>query len=184
MALSIGDRRLGAILLEQGYVNDLDLQKALVRHAEVGGRLSDILIDSGMVGERRIARAIEEALGIPLVDLLVITPEPSAVAAVSAQTAQTVQAFPFALDGETLRVALADPLSSLAIEALEDDSGLIIEPYQALRDQILWSIATHYPELDLSAPLPAEAQEGGAGGTPQAPNAAPAAPPAPQGGTQ
>ncbi|WP_180970228.1 type II/IV secretion system protein [Deinococcus planocerae] len=164
MALSIGDRRLGAILLEQGYVNDLDLQKALVRHAEVGGRLSDILIDSGMVGEKRIARAIEEALGIPLVDLLVITPEPGAVAAISAQTAQTVQAFPFALDGETLRVALADPLSSLSIEALEDDSGLIIEPYQALRDQILWSIATHYPELDLSAPVPTEAPGEGVGG--------------------
>ena len=50
MALSIGDRRLGAILLEQGYVNDLDLQRALDKHAEVGGRLADILIDGGMVG--------------------------------------------------------------------------------------------------------------------------------------
>ena len=42
MALSIGDRRLGAILLEQGYVSDNDLQKALDRHSEVGGRLADI----------------------------------------------------------------------------------------------------------------------------------------------
>ncbi|PTA67653.1 type II/IV secretion system protein [Deinococcus arcticus] len=163
MALSIGDRRLGAILLEQGYVNDADLQKALVRHAEVGGRLADILIDSGLVGEKRIARAIEEALGIPLVNLLVVTPDAGALGAVRAQTAMTVQAFPFALEGGTLRVAIVDPLSSYAIEALEDDSGLNIEPYQALRDQIMWAIATNYPELNLSADLPADA-EGNSGG--------------------
>lgn len=163
MALSIGDRRLGAILLEQGYVNDTDLQKALVRHAEVGGRLAEILIDSGMVGEKRIARAIEEALGIPLVNLLVVTPEPQALAAVRSQTALSVQAFPFAVEGGTLRVAIVDPLSSLSIEALEDDSGLSIEPYQALRDQIMWAIATNYPDLNLQADLPADA-EGNSGG--------------------
>ena len=163
MALSIGDRRLGAILLEQGYVNDTDLQKALVRHAEVGGRLAEILIDSGMVGEKRIARAIEEALGIPLVNLLVVTPEAQALAAVRSQTALSVQAFPFAVEGGTLRVAIVDPLSSLSIEALEDDSGLNIEPYQALRDQIMWAIATNYPDLNLQADLPADA-EGNSGG--------------------
>ncbi|KEF34191.1 ATP-binding protein [Deinococcus sp. RL] len=157
MALSIGDRRLGAILLEQGYVSDTELQKALVRHAEVGGRLADILIDSGQVGEKRIARAIEEALGIPLVNLLVVTPDTAALAAVRAQTAQRVAAFPFAREGDVLRVAFVDPLSSLAIEALEDDSGLSIEPYQALRDQVQWAIATYYPELGLNVPLPGEA---------------------------
>lgn len=164
MALSIGDRRLGAILLEQGYVNDTDLQKALVRHAEVGGRLAEILIDSGLVGEKRIARAIEEALGIPLVNLLVVTPEPGAVQAVRAQTALQHQAFPFAQEGQTLRVAIVDPLSSMAIEALEDDSGLNIEVYQALRDQIMWAIATYYPELHLTVEAPAEAEGGPAGG--------------------
>ncbi|WP_119673881.1 type II/IV secretion system protein [Deinococcus sp. RM] len=164
MALSIGDRRLGAILLEQGYVNDTDLQKALVRHAEVGGRLAEILIDSGMVGEKRIARAIEEALGIPLVNLLVVTPEAAALQAVRAQTAMQYQAFPFALDGQTLRVAIVDPLSSMAIEALEDDSGLNIEVYQALRDQIMWAIASFYPELHLTVEAPAEAEGGPAGG--------------------
>ena len=128
MALSIGDRRLGAILLEQGYVNDTDLQRALVRHAEIGGRLADILIDTGLVGEKRIARAIEEALGIPLVNLLVVTPEEAALKSVQAQTALASQAFPFAIEGGTLRVALVDPLSSMALEALEDDSGLMIEP--------------------------------------------------------
>lgn len=163
MALSIGDRRLGAILLEQGYVNDADLQKVLARHAEVGGRLADVMMDSGVVGEKRIARAIEEALGIPLVNLLIVTPDPEALKLIRADTAQTYQAFPFALEGGTLRVALSDPLSNLAIEALEDDSNLVIEPYQAMRDQIRWAIAEHYPELNLAVSRP-EDQDGGSSG--------------------
>ncbi|MDV6373098.1 ATPase, T2SS/T4P/T4SS family [Deinococcus arenicola] len=159
MSLSIGDRRLGAILLEQGYVKDGDLQKALMRHSEIGGRLAEILIDTGMVGEKRIAQAIEEALGIPLVNLLSITPDPEAVAAIPAQTALNLQAIPFALENGVLRVALVDPLSSMALETLEDDSELRIEPYQALRSQVLWAIATQYPELGLTPVAPIEAQE-------------------------
>ena len=165
MALSIGDRRLGAILLDQGYLGDNDLQRALERHAEVGGRLADVLIDSGMVGEKRIARAIEEALGIPLVNLLAVQPDPEALRSVRPQTALNLQAFPFGLEGDRLRVALVDPLSSFSIETLEDDSGLDIEPYQALREEVMWALGTHYPELGLEAVLPSSAPgEGRSGG--------------------
>ncbi|WP_425145648.1 ATPase, T2SS/T4P/T4SS family [Deinococcus sp.] len=160
MALSIGDRRLGAILLEQGYVNDTDLQRALDRHAEVGGRLADILIDGGMVGEKRIARAVEEALGIPLVNLTVLTPDPAALASVKAQVAHASLAFPFALEGDTLRVAFVDPLNNLNLETVEDASGLNVELYQALREQVQWAIAVYYPELGLQAPMPLESQDG------------------------
>ncbi|WP_027481048.1 type II/IV secretion system protein [Deinococcus pimensis] len=154
MALSIGDRRLGAILLEQGYVNDTDLQKALDRHVEVGGRLSDILIDTGLVGERRIARAVEEALGIPLVNLSVVKPAPEALATISGTLAQSLNAVPFAIEGGNLRVAFVDPLNSISIETVEDESGLIVEPYQALREQLLWALGNAYPELGLSAAAP------------------------------
>ncbi|MGI8747321.1 MAG: type II/IV secretion system protein, partial [Deinococcus sp.] len=149
MALSIGDRRLGAILLEQGYVNDLDLQRALDKHAEVGGRLADILIDGGMVGEKRIARAVEEALGIPLVNLGALVPDRQALASVKAQVALSSLAFPFALEGDTLRVAFVDPLNNLNLETVEDASGLNVELYQALREQVQWAIANFYPELGL-----------------------------------
>ncbi|AFZ67641.1 ATPase, T2SS/T4P/T4SS family [Deinococcus peraridilitoris] len=160
MALSIGDRRLGAILLEQGYVNDNDLQRALDRHGEVGGRLSDILIDTGLVGAKRIARAVEEALGIPLVNLVVVQPTPEALAVLPAKVAQTLLAVPFAVVGGNLRVAFVDPLNSLTIETVEDECGMTVEPYQALREQVQWAIAHHYPELGLDVPQPTDGSEG------------------------
>ncbi len=150
--LSIGDKRLGAVLLERGYVTDEALQQSIARHTEVGGRLGDILVDMGFISEQRIARAVEESLGIPLVNLPRVDVMADALAKVRADLALDARAMPFAIDGDRLRVALADPLDALAIEEIEDASGCLVEPYQALRKELLWALATYYPELNLEPP--------------------------------
>jgi type IV pilus assembly protein PilB len=150
--LSIGDKRLGAVLLERGYVSDESLQQAIGRHAEVGGRLGDVLVNIGVISEGRIARAIEESIGIPLVMLPRVDVMPEALAKVNADTAYEVGALPFALDGTRLRVAFEDPLDALAIEEVEDVSGCVVEPYQALHKELQWALATYYPELGLEPP--------------------------------
>ena len=48
--LSIGDKRLGAILLDSGLLTDEELQMALERHREVGGSLAEVLVDMGLEG--------------------------------------------------------------------------------------------------------------------------------------
>jgi type IV pilus assembly protein PilB len=150
--LSIGDRRLGAILLQLGYVTDTDLNKALERHSDIGGRLADILIDSDIVSERRIARAIEDELSYPLVNLTALKPPPEVTALIDGNQALEYEAFPFALENNRLRVAFVDPLNTVAVENIEDTTGHTVEPYQALRDHMRWAIATYYPELDLEIP--------------------------------
>lgn len=150
--LSIGDKRLGAVLLERGYVNDEALQQAIGRHAEVGGRLADILVNIGVLSEQRIARAIEESIGIPLVVLPRVDVMPEALSKVPADLAYEVGAFPFFLDGNRLRVAFEDPLDALSIEEIEDATGCTVEPYQALSKELQWAIATHYPELGIEPP--------------------------------
>ena len=150
--LSIGDKRLGAVLLERGYVNDEALQQAISRHAEVGGRLADILVNIGVLSEQRIARAIEESIGIPLVVLPRVDVMPDALSKVPADLAYEVGAFPFYIDGNRLRVAFEDPLDALSIEEVEDATDCTVEPYQALSKELQWAIATHYPELGVEPP--------------------------------
>lgn len=152
--LSIGDRRLVAVLLEQKYITDDDFQKILERHSEIGGRLTDAFIDAGMISEKRIAKAIEESMGIPLVDLTAIPIGAEVLQLIDAATAHENMAVPYALDEsqELLRVAFIDPLNTLYLENLEDMTGYTIEPYQALRLHFNWALATYYPELGLVAP--------------------------------
>ena len=106
----------------------------------------------GVISEQRIARAIEESIGIPLVMLPRVEVMPEALQKVPADLAHEMGALPFALEGSRLRVAFGDPLDALAIEEIEDASECIVEPYQALSKELEWAIATRYPELGLTPP--------------------------------
>ncbi len=150
--LTIADKRLGAALIEGGVVSDEDLQRALERQAAVGGRLADTLIEMGLLSERRIAQAIEEKFGIPLVDLHELEIPPEVRALLPAERAKELEAIPFAREGDKLRVAFTDPLDNLKVEEVEDLTGLEVEPYQTLRSSFEYALAKNYPELGL--PLP------------------------------
>ena len=154
--LSIGDKRLGAILLDSGLLTDEELQMALERHREVGGSLAEVLVDMGLLSERRIAQAIEDHFGIPLVELPKMEIPPKVKALLPAEKAKELQAIPFALDEEAgvVRVAFVNPLDTLALEEVEDLTGLVVEPYQATKSDFLHALAKNYPELGLPLPPP------------------------------
>ena len=154
--LSIGDKRLGAILLDSGLLTDEELQMALERHREVGGSLAEVLVDMGLLSERRIAQAIEDHFGIPLVELPKMEIPPKVKAFLPAEKAKELQAIPFALDEEAgvVRVAFVNPLDTLALEEVEDLTGLVVEPYQATKSDFLHALAKNYPELGLPLPPP------------------------------
>src|SRR5690625_7311442 len=115
--LSLGDNRPGAVLLERGYVTDESLQRAIARHSETGGRLSDLLVGLGVISEQRIARAIEESIGIPLVVLPRVDVMPEAIEKLPARIAFELSCVPFSLEGNQLRGAFEDPLDAMSIEA-------------------------------------------------------------------
>jgi type IV pilus assembly protein PilB len=154
-ALSIGDRKLMGLLVERKDVGDSDMQKALSRFQEVeGGRLADILIEEGFISERRIISAIEINHNLPLVDLTQVQVQPEAAALLTGEQAMQLQAFPFAIVDNMLRVAFVDPLNPATLEAVEDatDMEYTLDVYQALRYQMQWAIAKHYIELGLEVP--------------------------------
>jgi type IV pilus assembly protein PilB len=154
--LTIGDKRLGAILLDAGLLTDEELQMALEKHREVGGSLAEVIVDSGLLSERRIAQAIEDHFGIPLVELHTLEIPPKVKALLPAEKAKELQAIPFALDEEAgvVRVAFVNPLDTLGLEEVEDLTGLVVEPYQATRSAFLYALAKNYPELNLPLPPP------------------------------
>jgi len=152
--LTIGDKRLGAALLDMGLLEDEDLQRAIERHREIGGSLVEIVVEMGLLSERRVAQAIEEVFGIPLVELSGVEIPPEAKSLLPAEKARDLEAIPFAFDSGLLKVALLNPLDNLVLEELEDLTGQIVEPYQATRASFRYALAKHYPELGLEVPAP------------------------------
>ena len=154
--LTIGDKRLGAALIELGHLKDEDLQRALERHREIGGSLAEVIVDMGLLSEQRMAQVIEEAFGIPLVNLHEVEIPPEVRAKLPAEKARELEAIPFGLDegGDTLRVAFTNPLDTLRVDEVEDLTGMLVEPYQVLRPSFEYALAVNYPELGLEPPPP------------------------------
>lgn len=60
-------KKIGELLLERQYIEQRDLDKALVAQAQVGGRLGAVLVRSGAVSETNLLDALNIQLGHPIV---------------------------------------------------------------------------------------------------------------------
>jgi len=111
--------RLGEVLVSEGLTSEAEIHVALSQQKkQKGKRLGEVLVDLGMVDESAIARVLANRLGLPFIDLDSTDIESDALAEIPARVIREQQVFPIRADIETLTVAMGDPLSSEAIDAV------------------------------------------------------------------
>jgi len=111
--------RLGEVLVSEGLTSEAEIHVALSQQKkQKGKRLGEVLVELGMVDESAIARVLANRLGLPFIDLNSTDIEPDALAEIPARVIREQQVFPIRADIETLTVAMGDPLSSEAIDAV------------------------------------------------------------------
>ncbi len=111
--------RLGEVLVGEGLTSEAEIHVALSQQKkQKGKRLGEVLVELGMVDESAIARVLANRLGLPFIDLDSTDIESDALAEIPARVIREQQVFPIRADIETLTVAMGDPLSSEAIDAV------------------------------------------------------------------
>jgi len=111
--------RLGEVLVSEGLTSEAEIHVALSQQKkQKGKRLGEVLVELGMVEESAIARVLANRLGLPFIDLDSTDIESDALAEIPARVIREQQVFPIRADSETLTVAMGDPLSSEAIDAV------------------------------------------------------------------
>ena len=111
--------RLGEVLVSEGLTSEAEIHVALSQQKkQKGKRLGEVLVELGMVDESAIARVLANRLGLPFIDLDSTDIESDALAEIPARVIREQQVFPIKADIETLTVAMGDPLSSEAIDAV------------------------------------------------------------------
>ena len=111
--------RLGEVLVSEGLTSEAEIHVALSQQKkQKGKRLGEVLVELGMVDESAIARVLANRLGLPFIDLDSTDIESDALAEIPARVIREQQVFPIRADVETLTVAMGDPLSSEAIDAV------------------------------------------------------------------
>ena len=110
---------------------------ATARGRAGGGSLAQALIDEGHAKPEGIARALARRRGLPVVDLAETRVSADAVGMIELRVLKRVIAIPFAVQGDRLQVAVADPEDIHGIDELRLATRHTIEIHVASREDIL-----------------------------------------------
>ncbi len=114
---------------------------ALARgRARQTGSLARALVDEGIATSDGIARHHAAQFRLPLIDLAATGVDERAAATVPLHVLERIVALPYALEGDTLRIAVADPANVQAIDELRLATRHQIELGVASSDDILVEI--------------------------------------------
>jgi type IV pilus assembly protein PilB len=117
---------LGGVLVEQGSITREQLDEALAKQQESGGRLGEVLISQGALREVALARGLAQQLDLPLIDLRLRTPQPEALAKLPEPLVRKHRALPMAIDDDELYVAIDGPISDVALGELRSTADMNI----------------------------------------------------------
>jgi len=113
------DKQLGQLLIEKGIINEGQLSKALKVQGEKGGLIGQILVNLGFATEEDIAQAITVQYGFPYLPLAGYDIDKEVIAMIPEQVARQYGLIPIDKIGDTLTIAMANPLNMQAIEDIE-----------------------------------------------------------------
>jgi type IV pilus assembly protein PilB len=139
---------LGDLLVGDGILTAEQLQHALREQSLHGNKLEHHLVKLGYVDENTLACFVARQYQIPFVYLSDMEMEQEAIDKVPVKTALELKVMPMYILANEIAVALADPSDLSVINKLEFITGLRINPFVALKADILNAISQYYHHKD------------------------------------
>ena len=136
--------RLGDLLVSSGVISQEQLGQALARQKETKKRLGEELIDDGIITEQQLIDTLRLQLGIEFVDLSTVEPDPQLVDVLPRNIAKKYGVTPVRLHGNTLYLAMSDPLNFMAQEEVRAATHRRVVPMITTADGIERANASLY----------------------------------------
>ncbi len=112
-----GRLKLGALLVDSGLIGREQLERVLDRQRRKGGRLGEVLVREGIVGEQDIVAALAGQMHIGVVDFSTAGPDRAAVGLLSREFIIRNRLLPLRIEENgTLVLAMTNPLDVIAID--------------------------------------------------------------------
>ncbi|MFH0791452.1 MAG: ATPase, T2SS/T4P/T4SS family [Candidatus Omnitrophota bacterium] len=138
--------RLTEILINNKLITQEQLSEALDAQKKKGGRLSDIIIELSFIKENDLISVLSQGLGFPLIDLKRFKIDSEIVRIIPAQIARHYQIIPLSRMGDTITLAMADPLNIFAVDHVKVLTGYKINPIISSNRDIAQAIELSYPD--------------------------------------
>ncbi len=155
-------KKIGDLLVERGFITQQQLEEGLREQAISGRRLGEVLVEKEYISEDQLLETISDRLGVPRISLDQMVLDPQVVQKVSVELARRYTLIPIFEIGNTLTLAMADPLNIIAIDEIKYLTGANIKRAVALSSEIRTAIDEHYSVADsmmhiIGAPTETEA---------------------------
>ena len=145
---------IGQLLLEQGYITEDQLNKALAyQKTHPGNRLGDVLIELGYITEEKKLKALSVRLNVPVYEGFQITVNSDIVRLISEDVAKKYQVMPLEIKNNALQLATSDPLDFYALEDIKASCGIPVSPVLAPKEMIENAIRRNYAEANVSSAI-------------------------------
>ena len=140
----MNEKQVAELFVEQHVLQPSQAEDVLNETNLNGKTIVQAMVDGGFIDESGFYHTIAEALGAEYVDLGDKEIPPAILKLIPSGLARLHRALPIGLSGNTLRIALGDPLDPRAAEDLRFALGKDVEVVVAPTDQIDNRIKEHY----------------------------------------
>ena len=127
--MGLKKKRLGDILIDEGFITENDLNEALDKQKQSNKRLGQVLKDLGIVTEEEIAKALNQQLGFLLLteaDKENIDDE--VINLLDDDFIKDNRVFPIRQEGQVLILAMENPQDIVALDEVKQDTELDVVP--------------------------------------------------------
>ncbi len=143
--------KLGELLVQEGKIDQVQLQSALGYQRRWGKKLGECLVQMGFIEEIQLCQSLSKALKVPLIDLSKLDASKltkELLNSVSLQIARSQRIVPIALreikGKKRLVVATSDPTNYKYLDEIQFKSGFPLLTMVAPDSDIVWFIRKFY----------------------------------------
>ena len=141
-------KRFGEILVEAKVVDESQLERALEKQKGTGRRLGQVFEEMGVVTERDIAAALARQFGFKTVaNISRATFSKELLSLFDGDTAMKLMLFPLKQEGNSLFLAMVNPLDIESIDNISFKSGLRVIPCVTTPTEIQSAVNRHYLKI-------------------------------------
>lgn len=138
--------RLTQLLVDNKLITKEQLDKAIEAQREKGGGLCGIITGLGFIKEEQLISTLSQGLGLPLIDLKRFNIDHEILKLIPVDIARHYQIIPVSKMGNTVTLAMADPLNIFAIDDVKALTGYKINPIISSAGDISQAIDLVYPD--------------------------------------
>ncbi len=142
------DKKLGDLLIERGIINQQQLEEALSFQKEKGGLIGESLVELGFAKEEEIAHALTAQYGFPFLSLGNYDINLEVISLIPGRMVRQYFLMPVDKVGNSLSIAMSNPLNVNAIEDVELLSGCSVQVFVTTSSDIKKAIVKYYRDKE------------------------------------